>query len=72
MGILSELVFIPETQESIGYCMILPIFYSLPGGIVFNIQPDVEHSLVWQACYPCFDTNSFTKFHDFSTVFQIS
>ena len=23
-----------------------PIFYSLPGSIVFNIQPDVEHWMV--------------------------
>ena len=26
MGILSELVFIPQTQESIGYCMTFPDF----------------------------------------------
>ena len=24
-----------------------PIFDSLPVGIVFNIQPDVEHSSIW-------------------------
>ena len=47
MRILSELVFIPHTQESIGCGMTFPDFCSLPGGIVFNIQPYVEHSSVW-------------------------
>ena len=43
MRILSELVFIPQTQESIGCCMAFPdIFFNfLHREIVFNIQPDV-------------------------------
>ena len=47
MRILSELTFIPQTQECIGYCMTFPDFRFLHGGIVFNIQPDVEHLSVW-------------------------
>ena len=27
-----------------------PDFDSLPGGIVFNIQPDVEDWIVWLVC----------------------
>ena len=30
--------------------MTFPIFYSLPGGIDFNFQPDVEHWIVWMPC----------------------
>ena len=48
MIILSELVFIPQTQESIGCCMTFPdYFYFLQRADVLNIQPDVEHSSVW-------------------------
>ena len=42
MRILSELVFIPQTQESIGCCMHSPIFYFLHRAVVFNIQPDMN------------------------------
>ena len=47
MRILSELVFIPQTQESICCCMAFPSFDFLHRAVVFNIQPDVEHSSVW-------------------------
>ena len=30
--------------------MTFPDFYSLPGAIVFHIQPDVEHWVTWLAC----------------------
>ena len=32
---------------SVGCCITFSDFYSLPGEIVFNIQPDVEHWIVW-------------------------
>ena len=48
MRILSELVFIPQMQDSIGCCMTFPdFFYFLHRAVVFNIQPDVEHWSVW-------------------------
>ena len=53
MRILSELVFIPQTQESIGCCMTFPDFYFLPRAVVFNIQPDVER-LVGVKCKFCY------------------
>ena len=46
MRILSELVYIPQTQETIGCCMTFPIFDFLHSEVVFDIQPDVEHSSV--------------------------
>ena len=47
MRILSQLAFIPQTQESISCCMTFPDFYCLHRAVVFIIQPDVEHSSVW-------------------------
>ena len=45
MRILSELVFIPQTQESIGCCMTSPIFYFLHRVVVLIFN--VEHMRVW-------------------------
>ena len=47
MRILSELVKIPQTEESIGYCMTFPDFDFLRRAVVFfYIQPDVEHKVI--------------------------
>ena len=47
MRILFELVFIPQTQESIGCRMTFSIFDFLHRAVVFNIQPDVEYLSIW-------------------------
>ena len=48
MRILSELVFIQQTQAPIGCCMTFPDFFdSFNRAVVFNIQADVELSSVW-------------------------
>ena len=47
MKILSELVYIPQMYKSIGCCMTFPIFYFLHRAVVFHIQLDVEHCIVW-------------------------
>ena len=65
MRILSELVFIPQTQESIGCCMTFPIFYFLQRAVVFNIQPDVERlvGVCWEPSFMAVILGQFIPCH---------